>query len=80
MTKTLGIALFLALSTSGVAFAHSHSEFEASSPPAASGMTHHTPKTISHGNHKADKEPSHASKRHEPGAKGHNNGAARSKS
>ena len=81
MKKMLGIALLLALSTGGVAFAHSHGEFEPASPPNAKSVTHHNAKAIGHAGHKAGKEPSHAMpSRSEPGAKGHTHVPSKSKS
>ena len=75
MKKMLGIALLLALSTGGVAFAHSHSEFEASSAPAAKTGGHHNQKAMGHEGHGAGKGPTSRA-----GAKGHNHSAAKSKS
>lgn len=75
MKKMLGIALLLALSTGGVAFAHSHGEFEASSAQAAKSGAHHNQKTIGHEGHKAGMKPTH-----QAGTKGHTHGAAKSKS
>ena len=77
MKKMLGIALLLALSTGGVAFAHSHSEFEAGSPQAAKAAGHHNQKTIGHAAHKAGKEPS---SRNDMGPKGHDHRASKTKS